>query len=600
VKAFFSQYLNHEVNIKLLNALNTFLKSINPIYNQSLASFVQDKNFRWTDKDVVQTYLNSLKAWLVEDALLKKKMKKKYEENEDNIEDIEAHDEDDQQSNAPRRQKTKFESDFENFLKAVVADLKNWDQIIKPLNELINKNQEYKARFGSPPSFDKSGYLDSAKSFISRSLIDNKSIEQAQHLIKIYYLAKSILTYNQNLYICNAMMLKEQGNFPEDICFVKHNEFDSFLEQYQTHPVPSDGNDCEVYMVNHGLACAPFRYLLSLHLNIKLCSYRKISYQTLKNIEILNPMANECETLWLHDGKQPIGIAPDEDFRRLVAAQKLMVSKYEKDLAAEMQDFTRIDYNKKENISACASYFPSPLQSAVIEWIENYIAITQDQSLLHLLYNRIWVDGCHFSLFELQFIFASLASLKTLYHCDVNYLFLLANSVSQSQLVDVFLYARLEYHFGKRFSPSSKIFTGIQLIPNTRYKALLAVKLSDYHSTINEDDLYKIILMLQHASNGSEQLVKIGLDEWISIAQKQKWSEIGYLLKQYGSIGYYLGVLDSKEFKKEEEEMRKIIDEATIIPEKLIALFTQWIVAGEIDVDKKLLTLWLPATYKYV
>jgi preprotein translocase subunit SecA len=93
--------------------------------------------------------------------------------------------------------------------------------------------------------------------------------------------------------------------------------------------------------------------------------------------------------------------------------------------------------------------------------------------------------------------------------------------------------------------------------------------------------------MLQHASNGSEQLVKIGLDEWISIAQKQKWSEIGYLLKQYGSIGYYLGVLDNKGFKKELEQMRKIIDEATIIPEKLIALYTQWIVTGEVDADEK-------------
>ncbi|UJR11290.1 hypothetical protein I4U23_015471 [Adineta vaga] len=600
VKGFFSQYLNHEVDIKLLNALNTFLKTINPIYKQSLASFAQDKHFRWTDKDICQNYLNNLKAWLVEDALLKEtEKKKKPVQNEGNTDDTEAHDEDNQQSNAPRREKTKSESDFEHFLKAVVADLKNWDHIIKPVNELINKNQEYKARFGSPPSFDKSGYLDSAKSFISRSSTDSKSIEQAQHLIKIYYLATSILIYNQNLYICNAMMLKEQGKFSEDICFIKHNEFDLFLQQHQTHPVSLDGNDCEVYMISHGLACAPFRYLLSLHLNIKLCSYQKISYQTLKNTEILNPMANECESLWLHDDKQPVGIAPDEDFRRLIAAQKLMVSKYEKDLVVQIQDFSKIDYNEKENILAFASFFSSPLQGAVIEWIENYIAITQDQSLLHLLYHRIWVDGCHFSLFELQFILASLANLKTVYHCDVNYLFLLANSVSQSQLVDVFLYARLEYHFGKRFSSSSRIFTGIQLIPNSRYKALLAVKLSEYHLKINENDLYKIILMLQHASNGSEQLEKIDLAEWISIAQKQKWSEIGYLLKQYGSIGYYLSLLDNKEFKKEEEQMRKIIDKATIISEKLIALYTQWIVTGEVDANeaffKQLETLFIKA-----
>ncbi|CAF1664350.1 unnamed protein product [Rotaria magnacalcarata] len=584
IKAFFSQYLTNEVNAQLLNAFNTFKKNIKPMYTQRLELFAQNENFRWTDKDVVQTYLNSLKAWLVEDALLKKEDKKKKKK-KDKEENIDSQDEDDEPDNYSKREKTKSEVDFENFLKVVVADLKYWNQIIKPVNELIAANDEYKARFGSPPSFDKSGYLDSAKSFVTRSSNDDKSIEQAQHLIKIYYVAKSILTYNQNLYIINAMMLKEQEQFPVDICFDNANEFDSFLSQYARYPVPSGSNQCEIYMMKHGLACAPFRYLLSLYLNIKLCTYRKISYQTLQNVEILNPKENQCETLWLQDDKQLVGIAPDEGFRILVAAQDSIVSKYKTVLATDMELDSKIDYNRKENMLAFASYFPSPLQSAVIQWIENYIVITQDQSLLYLLHNRLWIDGCHFSLFELQFILVSVASLKTLYHCDINYLLLLANSVSQSQLVDVFLYARLEYHFGRRFSSSSKIFSGIQLIPNTRYKALLAVKLSDHHSSIDEDDIYKIILMLQHASNGSEQLVKIGLDEWIAIAQKQKWSEIGYLLQQYGSIGYYLGVLDNKGFKEEEQKMREIINKATIIPEKIIALFTQWIVTKEISAD---------------
>ena len=70
-------------------------------------------------------------------------------------------------------------------------------------------------------------------------------------------------------------------------------------------------------------------------------------------------------------------------------------------------------------------------------------------------------------------------------------------------------------------------------------------------------------------------------------AQKQKWSEIGYLLKQYGSIGYYLGVLDNKGFKEEERRMREVISEATIIPEKIIALYTQWIITGEVIGNEK-------------
>ena len=86
--------------------------------------------------------------------------------------------------------------------------------------------------------------------------------------------------------------------------------------------------------------------------------------------------------------------------------------------------------------------------------------------------------------------------------------------------------------------------------------------------------------MLQNASNGSEQLEKIGLDEWISISRKQKWSEIGNLLQQYGSIGYYLGVLDNRGFKDEEKKMRELFGQVKVIPEKLIALCTQWMLTG--------------------
>ena len=162
---------------------------------------------------------------------------------------------------------------------------------------------------------------------------------------------------------------------------------------------------------------------------------------------------------------------------------------------------------------------------------------------------------------------------------------LLCSTDTQTRLVDFFLYTRIEYQLGKRFDPQSKIFTGIEAIQNTRFKALLAVKMSQYGSGISEDDLYKLILMLQHASNSSEQLVSIALNEWIEIARKQKWSEIGYLLKKYGSVGYYLDVLDNHGLKKEEEKLRKIIDHVKIIPEKLIALYTHWIVTREVEAN---------------
>ena len=49
----------------------------------------------------------------------------------------------------------KLEANFETLRKAILADTNYWTQIIKPVSDLINKNPEYIARFGSSPSFDK-------------------------------------------------------------------------------------------------------------------------------------------------------------------------------------------------------------------------------------------------------------------------------------------------------------------------------------------------------------------------------------------------------------------------------------------------------------
>ena len=58
-------------------------------------------------------------------------------------------------------------------------------------------------------------------------------------------------------------------------------------------------------------------------------------------------------------------------------------------------------------------------------------------------------------------------------------------------------------------------------------------------------------------------------------------------MKKYGSVGYYLGVLDNHGLKKEEEKLRKVIDRVKIIPEKLIALYTHWIVTREVEANDR-------------
>lgn len=511
VDVFFGQYIFKEADLPLLDALNTFLNKITPQYKQLLEQFATD--LEWTDNEKTQDYLDSLSGWLIEDEKLRKEAEKSKEEYK-----------------PLSRPTTPLESDFVSFYKAVVADSKYWKSIVESVNRLISKNGEYTARFGPLPG---SSMVSSLKNKFWTH--EDKNIEQARYLIKIYYLAKSILTFNRSLYVYNAMMRKELGQFSDDINYFNNgDQFDNFLNQCAKTPIKTDGDECLKYMTTNGLNCAPFRYLLSLHLNVKLCSYRQVSFQTLKKIETMNSTAVETESIWLREmDLQPTGIAADKDIRELVAAQAAMISKYNAELTAQMASLAKIDFAKRENILMFVSYFPSSLQASACEWIESYIASTQDLSLIQLLYSRMWVDGCHLTLFELQSVLVMFTSLKELFHCDLNYLLLLANSAPQSKLVDVFLYLRLEYHLGHRFANESRIFNSIQSIQNSRYKSLLAVKLTDYHLPIDDEDLYKITLMLQNASNGAEQLEKIGLDEWVSIARKQKWSEIGYLLQQY-------------------------------------------------------------------
>jgi hypothetical protein len=268
-----------------------------------------------------------------------------------------------------------------------------------------------------------------------------------------------------------------------------------------------------------------------------------------------------------------------------------MVQTYKSGLRSQL-DNALIDFGQNENMTRFVSFFASPLRTTALEWIENFISANgRDQSLIQLLYSRMRTDGCHLSLLELQSVLALFICLKQLFHCDQIYLLLLCSSVEQSKLIDVLLYTRLEYDVGRRFDPDSKIFGSINAIQNSRYKSLFAVKLNEYRQRqpssppLDRDDLYKITLMLQNASNGAEQLEKIGLDEWISIARKQKWSEIGYLLQQYGSIGYYLALLDNNGFSQEVGKMRDLFEQATLVPEKLIALYTQWIISRESDAN---------------
>ncbi|CAF1611697.1 unnamed protein product, partial [Didymodactylos carnosus] len=314
--------------------------------------------------------------------------------------------------------------------------------------------------------------------------------------------------------------------------------------------------------------CASVRYLMAYKYDINYQSYIESGYHELSKKENFNSSAEKIHLLWIH--KQKVcGIVVNEDYRDLIQAQVKMTKKYLHTLNTELKAESKHDYRQSNVRQTFASFYAIPFQSAIIQWIEGYLVLTNDQTFLQHLNNRFYIDGCHLTPFELQFILLSSAKLQTTYRCTIEFLLLLSSSVSQ----------------GYRFH-DTKIYHGIQLIESARHKALFAIKLNEHEESIDIDQIYKLILMLQHSSDGSEQLENMTLYEWIDIANKQKWSEIGALIKKYGDVGYYLGYLDDHGRKDEERRMRQVFDRVQYIPEILIAKISQFIVNAEVNADE--------------
>ncbi|CAF4539774.1 unnamed protein product, partial [Rotaria sp. Silwood2] len=64
--------------------------------------------------------------------------------------------------------------------------------------------------------------------------------------------------------------------------------------------------------------------------------------------------------------------------------------------------------------------------------------------------------------------------------------------------------------------------------------------------------------MLRYAVDRFQRLEKMTLTEWIDTSQRQKWSAISDLLKEYGAVGYYLAFLDNRN-RPEEPMLRKCL-----------------------------------------
>uniref|UniRef100_A0AC35FYN1 Chloroplast protein-transporting ATPase n=2 Tax=Panagrolaimus sp. PS1159 TaxID=55785 RepID=A0AC35FYN1_9BILA len=566
---FFGKYVDCKVSDALLKEMNTLLSQLKQKkdFLNLLSSFDQ-ANLQWTNLNDVETYLSQIILWHIEEQTRHNEEKTKGTN-----------------SKASIRHRTEVEEKFHIFLNSVIQNHDIWSNLVKPIAAVISSSNEYMKRFGEIPEFDEEGFkaaaqakLNALSSWIKSKPVTQRDVNLAKFCIKIYYLSKEILTYQKELYNLNLVMNKEKNGQLNELKLIK--DFEGLLNARKDFPLPTETAECQEFMKNYGLACSTFRYMLSNTLNIRICSYKETSFQTIEMVEEWNPEAKVVEMIWLSDDeKQVYRITADKKFRDFYTAMQMILKKYHTTLDSETEAYKKINFKVESEMQKFIGFYPIPLQASVIEWLQNYLALTSNDEILQLLYNRFYIDGCHITVFELQFILLSVSKLLKLYHCPTDYILLILSSVSQKEFIDVLAYTRLQYYQGFRFSPTSKIFSGLSLIPSPRYKALLLTKLEESKMLkIDDEDLYKIILMLQHASNGSEQLFKIDINEWIEISRKQKWNEVNSLLNEYGSIGYYLGVLDNYGLYKEVKLMQSVFDQTIVIPEKLIAWYTHTII----------------------
>uniref|UniRef100_A0AC34G251 Uncharacterized protein n=1 Tax=Panagrolaimus sp. ES5 TaxID=591445 RepID=A0AC34G251_9BILA len=501
------------------------------------------------------------------------------------------------------REANEAEQKLEQLVQEIGKDSKLWTHILQSLVDPINNTDLHK-RFGKVPSTKKEegkeeqGYFEALKrkakdlkNYVLKNDDYENSLNIAKFALQFFGESQLILTYNRHLYDMNELMSIEKGQKPSVGVYIDDGadeNFDKFMQKVETHPLKVESEECEKYMKEHKLGCASMRCLLAYTTSSQIMSYVKNGYQELQKIEHFNHNAKSenLQILWIEE-KQAYGIEIDADYRKLVKAIEDITQKFSSNLRNCFLTEKKLDFSNIKDVKTFSQFYDKTFQASVMEWTEQYFALTKDQKLLQSLYNRFYIDGNHLTPYELQFILLSLAHLQTINRSPIDFLLLLISSVSQGDIINVILYIRIVYDRSTLFRDNGKIYKAIELIESPRYKALLALRINEHGQSVDSEQIYKILLMLQHASNNSEQLENIGLSEWIDIANKQKWSEIGGLIKKYGPIGYYLGILDGKNKNTEERLMRQMFDHVKYVSEKQIAEFTQLIANGDILGDKE-------------
>ena len=290
--------------------------------------------------------------------------------------------------------------------------------------------------------------------------------------------------------------------------------------------------------------------MLAYESNVNIRIYKAKRYATVELQENFNPSA-PGKLLLLSDKRKMYSLEPDMDYRSMVAARQ------------ELIDATKVllpeAVNSSERLSI-VSFFPNEYASIVSSWLRMFHAVNRPRALVlvSLLRDRFHLDGCQLSVVEFQAILNAYSHAAVLCQTNDDFLLKLAAVMQQHHILDAFLYVRIENAKKRRLHKDQgrDIASAIHSVDSPHLKALFATKLNE--AEFNESVLLKLLTMLRYAVDRFQRLEKMTLKEWIDTSQRQKWSGISDLLKEFGAVGYYLAFLDSRN-RPEEPMLRSCL-----------------------------------------
>ncbi|PAV90985.1 hypothetical protein WR25_21480, partial [Diploscapter pachys] len=470
---------------------------------------------------------------------------------------------------------------FKHLIESIKTNLAIIVDSLVLVKDLFKNNDNAAKRYGELPELVKENI--STKERVTTKLKGwwNKEEKKqskilAAFVVKTYFIANEVLPFNRRLYNCNELVRRDNSKLLQAKPFINDADdpkYDSFIEHIKCQSLDVTSNYCDEQMRLHKMSSSALLYLISLHQNVNIIPYKFCGYQRLKQQFSFRPIgkANRTYSLWI-DGSQAYHIEIDTEYRKFTTSQRMVIDSCP-------------DFLKKHVSSAApshlADFFQSEFQSTVTEWVDGYLATTNYDALLKFLSARFFADGCLLGLFELQFVLSTFTHLHIYFRADLTFLLAALTTVSQRKFVDILLYIRLCYRYEQRLK--ANILHNIKLIDNSHHKIIFALKFTEYKDSLPVETLYKIILMLQYSSTESDKLQNLTMDMWIDIAEKQTWSEIGSMMKSFGPVGYYIGVLDIRGFKAEQQRVREMLMNVRVIPEKLLGLLVSLICSGEFE-----------------